>query len=392
VSRLSTHALTLVTLTFLPVGAVAQSPSVLTLLPTDGRSLEVGGEVTGALSSADYVSPDDYVLEAWDVQGRAGQSVTIDLASDAFDARLYLVGPGFSDTQFDDNGGGGCNARLSITFLENGTYRVVASSYSGETGTYTLRVAEGAVPAPGYGCGEMNPEILADLPTDGRSLEVGALRTGVLGPASRIVQEGRAGEAWLLTGRTGDRVSVRLESDDFDAYLYLAGPGLDAILTDDDGGDDLNSRIDLTLPSDGPFTVVASALGGGSFGAYILRVEEGIDPNDLPIVGRVAMGQTVDGLLMFVDPVVFEGRAGQIWGFDATAGQRAVIDLRSDDFDTYLYLAGPGIAEPMSDDDGGDDTNSQLTVTFPETGTYRIVASPYGSEDTGAFTITVSPR
>jgi len=379
--------------TLVPAHAEAQGTSVLMLLPTDGRTLEVGREFTGALSTADYVSVDDYLLEAWELEGRAGRSVTIDLESESFDARLYVVGPGLAGTLLDDDSGGGCNARLTFTFLENGTFRVVASSLGDRaTGTYRLRVSERPGPSPSYGCGEADPEALAALPTEGRTLEVGTLAAGVLGPAARIVQDGRAGQAWQLTGRAGERISIILESDDFDAYLYLSGPGLGEVMTDDDGGGEFNSMIDVTLPSDGPYTVIASALGSGEFGAYIIRVEETADLNTLPLDGSVvALGQTVDGRLMSTDPVLLEGRRGQVWGFDAMAGQRAVIDLRSEDFDTYLYLVGPGLMQPMSDDDGGADTDSQITVTFPETGTYRIVASSF-SGDSGRFTLSVSPR
>ncbi|MDH3207781.1 MAG: PPC domain-containing protein [Gemmatimonadota bacterium] len=377
-----------------PTASATQVTSVLTLLPTDDRTLEVGGDFSGALSTADYASADDYLMEAWELQGRAGGSVTIDLESDAFDARLYVVGPGLAETLSDDDGGGGCNARLTFTFLENGTFRVVASSVGArETGTYTLRVSERPGPAPSFGCGEVNPATLAALPTEGRSLELGTLAAGILGPNSRTVQDGRAGEAWTLTGQPGVRASIILESDDFDAYLYLTGPGMGEVLTDDDGAGDLNSMIDVTLTSDGPYTVVASALGSGDFGAYTIRVEEAADLNTLPITGgTVDLGQTVDGQLLFADPVILEGRRGQVWGLDATAGQQVVIDLRSDDFDSYLYLVGPGLVEPLSDDDGGDGTNSQITTTLPETGTYRIIASPYSTDDSGSFTLSVSPR
>jgi len=386
--------LLLLALTALTPRAIhSQGTSVLTLLPTDGRRLTVGGEFTGALSTADFVSPDDYYLEAWALEGRAGQNVTLDLLSDAFDPRVYVVGPGFPSTQWSDDGAGGCNARLTVTFLENATYTVVASSYAGETGTYILRISEQPEPAPSYGCGELNPEAITQLPVDGRSLQVGGLAAGVLGTASHLVQDGRAGEAWELTAEAGQRVSIILESTDFDAYLYLNGPGLPEILTDDDGGGDLNSRIDVTLPTSGPYTVVASALGAGEFGAYIIRVEEATPLDELPIEGgMIGLGETVEGQISFDAPVILEGRPGQVWGVDAAAGQRAVIDLRSDAFDTYLYVVGPGIIEPLSDDDGGDDQNSQLTVTFPESGTYRVIASAYSPDSTGSFTLTVTPR
>jgi hypothetical protein len=393
VSRPRILALALATLAAATPQAIhSQGTSVLTLLPTEGRRLTVGGEFTGALSTADFVSPEDYYLEAWALEGRAGETVTVDLLSDAFDARVYVVGPGFPTTQWDDDGAGGCNARLTVTLLENGTYTVVASSYAGATGTYILRVSERPEPAPAYGCGEVDPDALAALPVEGRGLEVGSLAAGVLGTASRVVQEGRPGEAWRLTAEPGQRVTIILESDDFDAYLYLTGPGLSQVLTDDDGAGELNSRIDATLPAAGPYTVVASALGAGEFGAYTIRVEEATALEELPLEGRIDLGQTVDGRLAFATPAILEGRPGQVWGFDAVAGQRAVIDLRSDDFDTYLYLVGPGLAEPLADDDGGDEQDSQLTVTFPEGGTYRIIAAAYGAGATGSFTLGVSAR
>lgn len=376
----------------LPAGTAAQSNSILMLLPTEDRHLEVGEEFTGALSTSDYVSADGNLLEAWEIEGRAGESVTVDLSSDAFDARLYVTGPGFGSALSDDDGGGGCDARLTVTFLENGSFRVVASSFGTETGTYTLRVSDEPSPVPSYACGDVDPTVLSRLPTEGRSLEMGALEVGVLGPMSAIVQDDRPGEAWQLEGSAGNRLSIVMQSTDFDAFLYLAGPGLNEILTDDDGGGGTDAKIDVTLPADGPYTVVAGAYSSGSFGAYNLRVEEPVDPSTLPIARSIEVGQTAEGRLFFGDSPVLEGRRGQVWGFEARAGQSVLVDLRSEDFDTYLYVIGPGLAEPLSDDDGGDDTNSLLSVTFPETGTYRIVPSSYGSDDTGLFTLSVVER
>jgi len=375
-----------------PTQASAQSRSVLTLVPTEGRRLEVGAEQSGALSNADLVSPEDRFLEAWELSGRSGELVTIDLLTDAFDPRLFVVGPGLAETLADDDGGDGCNARLTFTFLETGTF-VVAASSSGprETGPYTIRVSDQPGPPPAYECGQVSPEKVLSMPTDGRTVRMGSVASGQVTATTPIVQEGRAGEAWDLEGRAGERVFVVLESDDFDSFLYLAGPGMDQVLTDDDGAGDLNSGIAATLPADGPYRIVASTLTAGSTGAYTLRVEEPADVGALPTDGRmVNQGQTVEGRLEPTAPVILEGRRGQVWGVEGVAGQSFVIDLVSDDFDSYLYFGGPGLTEPLEDDDGGDALNSRLAVTLPETGTYRIVVSSL-SDGSGAFTLSVTP-
>jgi hypothetical protein len=373
--------------------AAAQSTSVLMLIPTEGRMLEVGSDVTGALSTSDALTPDDRYLEAWELRGRAGQSATVDVEADAFDPRLYVVGPGFSETLFADDGGGGCNARVTIDFLETGTFRVVTSSGSArETGTYRIRVSERPGAAPTYGCGEVNPDVLNTLPIEGRPfLQMGSNESSRLGASSRSIQPGRAGEAWRLQGRAGERVSIIMASDDFDTHLFVTGPGLDEVLEDDDGAGNLDSKIDFALPTGGPFTVVAAAHSAGGTGAYTLTVQPPFDPNTLATDGRtIDLGQTVSGMLGDDAPLVLDGRKGQAWAFQGIAGQRVTIFL-SADWDTYLYLVGPGIDEPLSDDDSGGNGDSEIETTLAGTGTFRVIAAAY-SGGTGAYTLSVRPQ
>jgi hypothetical protein len=363
------------------------------LIPTEGRVLEVGSDVTGALSTSDALTPDDRYLEAWELRGRAGQSATVDVEADAFDPRIYVVGPGFSETLFADDGGGGCNPRLTIGFLETGTFRIVTSSSSPrETGTYRIRVSERPGPAPTYGCGEVNPEALNAMPTEGRPmLRMGSSESSRLGPSSRTVQDGRPAEAWRLEGTRGERVSIIMAAEDFDTYLYVVGPGLDEVLTDDDGAGNLDAKIDFTLPTGGPFTVVAAALSSGGGGSYTLTVQPPFDPNTLSTEGRtIDLGQTVAGMLADDDPVVLDGRKGQAWAFAGIAGQRVTIHL-SADWDTYLYLVGPGISEPLSDDDSGGNGDSEISTTLSGTGTFRVIAAAYSS-GTGPYSLSVTPQ
>ncbi len=93
------------------------------------------------------------------------------------------------------------------------------------------------------------------------------------------------------------------------------------------------------------------------------------------------------GRLTGADPVI-DGKPVQAWAFEARAGGFVTIDLMSDDFDSYLYVVGPGLPEPLTDDDGGEGLNSRLDVSFPYDGVYRVVASSLGGT-LGTFTLRV---
>ncbi len=54
----------------------------------------------------------------------------------------------------------------------------------------------------------------------------------------------------------------------------------------------------------------------------------------------------------------------------------------------HLYVHGPGLPEPLSDDDGGEGLDSRLTISFPANGVYHVVASSLGGE-LGTFTLRV---
>lgn len=371
-----------------PVAGGAQS--ILSLLPTEGRTLEIGSSGTGALSADDPRGPDDAPMEAWLLEGSEGERVVIDLSSDDFDAYLYLIGPGFEDTLTDDDSGGGCDARLDVTFLESGPFTVIASSLSGETGTYAISASSTTPSTPAYACGEANPAAILELPTEGRVLEFGGGVRDSLEGDEPTVQYDRPAEAWAYTAQAGERVTFRLISDDFDPYLYLYGPGMDEVLFDDDGAGNLDSEITVAFPESGTYQVVASALSGGVVGSYVIEAVAPVDLSTLPTEGRsVSVGETVNGVLPDSGAALLDGRHGQAWALEATPGQRLEIDLISDDFDTYLYVVAPGSDEPLSDDDGGDDTNSRLTIDVEGSGSYLVIVSPWSSGSGGAFELSV---
>lgn len=366
-----------------------EGASVLTLLDTDGRQVDVGDEVTGALSTGDYVSVNGAYLEAWAFDGEAGQEVSIDLVSDDFDAYLYVVGPGIDGALSDDDGGGACHARVDFTVLEAGRFHVVASTNgSNRSGPYRLQVNAEPDAVEPISCGGAPGAALSALPDEGRVLRRSEPGVGRLHGSEPSLENGRPVQAWRLEGRAGESVVVTMRSDDFDAYLYAAGPGLVEALTDDDGAGDLDAELTVTFPETGRYTVGAAALHAGSTGAYTLVLSEPVELAALGTDGRaLAFGIEADGILSNADPVV-EDRRVQAWAYSAEAGQRVTIDLMSEAFDAYLQVAGPGFPAPRADDDGGEGLNSRMDVTFPQRGTYRIIAGSLGG-DGGAFTLRV---
>ena len=100
----------------------------------------------------------------------------------------------------------------------------------------------------------------------------------------------------------------------------------------------------------------------------------------------VALGEEQSGSLTASDVLSAGGRRVQVWTLGTSPGEELQVDLRSDDFDAFLYVVGPGLNEGLRDDDGGSGLNSRLCFVPERPGEYRVVASSLDA-GTGAFTI-----
>jgi hypothetical protein len=80
---------------------------------------------------------------------KVGQTYQIDLVSTAFDAYLRLEDESGKQLASDDDSGGGLNSRVYFKAPRDGTYRLIATSFDGKAGPYTLtaKVASGAAVA-----------------------------------------------------------------------------------------------------------------------------------------------------------------------------------------------------------------------------------------------------
>ena len=123
-----------------------QSMAQTTSCPTG--PLVPGTEIVCALSAADERLPDGTHYRAFRYNGTRGETITISMAAEEFDAYLILGIGDISEDSFeplsqnDDGGiGFGTDSRLSYTFEADDTYTVVANTLNmGETGEFTLQV------------------------------------------------------------------------------------------------------------------------------------------------------------------------------------------------------------------------------------------------------------
>ncbi|MDB4949086.1 MAG: peptidase [Gemmatimonadetes bacterium] len=255
------------------------APRVVPAAAAVRGSIGVGQTVNGALSAADPKADDDSYYQIWTIQAQAGQRITIDLKSSAFDAYLVwgrLANGAFAQIESDDDSGGGTDARVVVTPATSGTYAIRANTLTaGETGAYTLSVTAGGA------------EPVASTPSRGNGAPgaalavVGSLRAGqdvggTLSASDARMADDSYYDDYTYQGRAGERLTVTLKSAAFDAYLHfgrLNGSAFSSIDTDDDGAGGTDSKVEVTLPADGTYVIRANSLTASASGAYTVRVD-----------------------------------------------------------------------------------------------------------------------
>lgn len=85
------------------------------------------------------------------------------------------------------------------------------------------------------------------------------------------------------------------------------------------------------------------------------------------------------------------GAHEQVHTVRLVADQTYVIDLMSNQFDTYLFLEHANGNLITSNDDGGSGLNARIVFTPTYTGDYNIVTSSYLAGASGSYTLRVSP-
>jgi hypothetical protein len=216
---------------------------------------------------------------------------------------------------------------------------------------------------------------------------------------------------YRFEGQAGFRYLVDARSDDFDAYLVLAQPvgGITEVLQeDDDGGGGTDARVTFAPEQSGTYLIIVRGWSASSSGAFTLSLGEAgpeaqggewfdSGATDSPGVGLedlvvIVPGQTVEGELTAQE-------YNHLLVMEVEEGDRLLISLESDDFDTYLEVGmlfeQDGVVNLLdvlwSDDDGGEGTNSLLRIQVSEGGRLAVRVRPWSSlaREAGRYTLRV---
>jgi hypothetical protein len=222
-------------------------------------------------------------------------------------------------------------------------------------------------------------------------LRVGQTVAGSLDAEDPRLDGGAPYDAYVIRGRPGDRVLVRMRSEAFDTYLHWGYREQDGTwheeASNDDGGEGTDSRLMVTLDPDGRYELRAGAFSEEDRGAYELELSEPVAARP----SRLRVGEPVEGALTESD---YEGDNGYEDHFILAGRPGDVVTLfaESDEFDTYLAVGAwenGALSETTSDDDGGAGTNSQLVVEMGDASEVYVVLRSFSGESAGPYTLRV---
>ncbi len=211
---------------------------------------------------------------------------------------------------------------------------------------------------------------------DGRTLSSGSTVTGTRTP-------GTDEDIYYVQANSGQQMTVEMwqNSSSLDSFVYVRDPNNMIIGSNDDSNGTLNSRLSLTLNSNGRYTVVAKGFST-STGGYNLRVTLGSGAQ--PSSNWLQHNQTLTASLASnaeEDTYYFNGVQGRITSLRMWANNSSV--------DTYLELYSPnGTRIATNDDDStAGNRNSWIAITLPSSGVYRVKARSYAHASSGGYQI-----
>jgi len=199
-----------------------------------------------------------YVIEL-----KKGTAYQIDMVSKDIDSYLRLEDAAKKQLAEDDDSGGFPNARIIFACKKDGAYRIIATTFNGQTGPFELTVKEAKAAKAA------KAEVTEMKLKDGAAEVNGELTKD---DAKDTVRKQSLCKIFAVKLEKGKTYQIDMVSTMFDAYLRLEDANGKELAKDDDSGGDLNARILFDCPKEGVYRIIATTFIGGS-GEFTLSVK-----------------------------------------------------------------------------------------------------------------------
>jgi len=342
----------------------------------------IGGELNCGVTSGDSLinaNPEDH----WRFSGSAGDVIGVEMVrtSHNLEPTLFLWGPDGSELTSAPSANNGTTASIvGYTLPVDGTYTVVAARAGRLNGTsqgnyHLVLICQAAtdVPAP-----PTTPTIAyGDATVQGQILH------------------NKWQDDWVFEGLAGDEITILMvrTSSDLDALLILYDANGNPLISCNDVSDGgelapTDAIIIFTLPADGLYTIRATRYDrefGTTFGNYDLTLMRELRPGEsmpIDIVGPGLQQTIMCNTVVTGSTIGSNGVWRDVWLFDAQGGQLVDLSMAatSGDLDSYIQVFDPLGNLIAEDDDGAGFPDAWMSVTFPATEQYQIVATRAGQE------------
>jgi hypothetical protein len=194
---------------------------------------------SGELSTADCRLDDGSYLDLVQFPGIAGQTVTIDMTSGAFDTYLYLLDPTPVAVASNDDLPGTTNSRIVFTLTRSGTWTIGATSLgANQFGAYSLAIqcasAPGTTPTPPVGptptpvAGACASNATTLCLNGGRFRVQATFATpqGPAGNATAVSQTSDTGTFWFFTPNNLEAIVKVVNGCSFNQRFWVFAGGL----------------------------------------------------------------------------------------------------------------------------------------------------------------------
>ena len=219
--------------------------------PRHGEEQVFRSELTDSATTMD----DDSFYNVHIIPARLGEALDITLASAAFDGYLFLLDPDGDVLFEDDDSASGTNANGSFKVPVTGDYTAIVNTVEpGQVGPYSLVVRRGT------------PEQIFAVDLGREQID------GELTSSSERMNDDSRFNSHIVSGSEGDTLNLTMQSQLFDAYLFVFDSNGNVLAEDDDSAGGTNAGLSVTLPADGDYVVVANSVGNEALGPYTIEL------------------------------------------------------------------------------------------------------------------------